>query len=103
MTRAAQEVRGLPRRATRRVLAHARGFSLVELMVALAIGLLLTSGALGIYTNSRTTLQTTERLAQLQDNTRFILDLMEPDVRAAGFWGLTNRTDFVAGRAGPAD
>ena len=89
--------------AARHSFAPVRGFSLVELMVALAIGLLLTSGALGIYTNSRTTLHTTERLAQLQDNTRFILDLMEPDVRAAGFWGLTNRTDFVAGRAGPAD
>lgn len=81
----------------------ARGFSLVELMVALAIGLLLLSGALGVYANSRTTIQTTERLAQLQENARFILDLVEPDVRAAGFWGLTNRTDFVAGRAGPGD
>ena len=80
-----------------------RGFSLIELMVALTIGLFLISGALGIYANSRTTLQTNERLAQLQDNARFILDLMEPDVRAAGYWGLTNRTDFVAGRAGPLD
>jgi len=112
MTRAVPESR-MPRHApegvrrrllpSRRSLAPARGFSLIEMMVALAIGLLLTSGALGVYTNSRTTLQTTERLSQLQDNSRFILDLMEPDVRAAGFWGLTNRTDFVAGRAGPAD
>ena len=80
-----------------------RGFSLIELMVALVIGLFLLSGALGIYTSSRGTLQTTERLAQLQDNARYILDLMEPDLRTAGFWGLTNRTDFVSGRAGPAD
>jgi type IV pilus assembly protein PilW len=81
----------------------ARGFSLVELMVALAIGLLLLTGALGVYGSSRQTLRTNERLSQLQDSARFILDLMEPDVRSAGFWGLTNRTDFVAGRAGPGD
>jgi prepilin-type N-terminal cleavage/methylation domain-containing protein len=84
-------------------LLGARGFSLVELMVALAIGLLLLTGALGVYGSSRQTLRVNERLAQLQDSARFILDLMEPDVRSAGFWGLTNRTDFVAGRAGPAD
>ena len=83
--------------------SRAQGFSLVELMVALAIGLLLLSGALGVYGNSRSTIQTTERLAGLQNSARFILDMVEPDVRAAGFWGLTNRTDFVAGRAGPGD
>jgi type IV pilus assembly protein PilW len=44
-----------------------------------------------------------ETAARLQEVARYALDVVEPDVRLAGYWGLTNRPDFIENRAGPAD
>lgn len=70
-----------------------RGVNLIELMVALLIGLLLIAGALTVYMQSRNTYRTTESAARLQEIGRYAISVIEPDVRLAGFWGLTNRPD----------
>jgi type IV pilus assembly protein PilW len=75
-------------------ISSADGFSLIELMVALAIGTLLIIGAVTVYTQSRTTYRTTEAAARIQEVARYAMDTIEPDVRLAGYWGLTNRADF---------
>ncbi len=77
--------------------------TLIELMVALAIGLFLMMGAFTVYLHTRSTFQLSETMARLQENARFALDAIEPDVRMAHYWGLTARTEQIAGRAGPAD
>jgi type IV pilus assembly protein PilW len=79
------------------------GVSLIELMVALAIGSLLIIGAVTVYMQSRNTYRTNETAARLQEVARYALDTIEPDVRLAGYWGLTNRSDFVETRATPAE
>jgi type IV pilus assembly protein PilW len=79
------------------------GVTLIELMVALAIGSFLMIGAVTVFMQSRTTFRITESVARMQENARFVLDTMEPDLRMASYWGLTSRTNKVAGRAGPAD
>lgn len=79
------------------------GVSLIELMVALAIGSLLIIGAVTVYMQSRNTYRTTETAARLQEVARYALDSIEPDVRLAGFWGLTNRPDYIDNRGAPAD
>lgn len=79
------------------------GVSLIELMVALVIGSLLIIGAVTVYMQSRNTYRTNETTARLQEIARYALDNIEPDVRLAGFWGLTNRPDFIDNRATPAD
>ena len=45
----------------------------------------------------------TESISRLQENARFVLDALEPDIRMAHYWGLTTRTNGIQGRAGPAD
>ncbi len=83
---------------------HAQsGFSVIEVMVALLIGIFLLSGALTIYASSRSAVELSGQMSRMLDNSRFALDLIEPDLRSAGFWGLTNATEFVGGRASPAD
>lgn len=77
------------------------GVGLVELMVALIIGLFLILGAVTIYSQSRKTFRTTEAVARLQENARYALDVMEPDVRMASYWGLANRPDYIINRAAP--
>jgi type IV pilus assembly protein PilW len=80
-----------------------RGVTLVELLVTLAIGSLLIIGAVTIYGQSKVSYNTNESVARLQENARFALAMLEPDLRMASFWGLTSRSFLVEGRAAPTD
>jgi type IV pilus assembly protein PilW len=75
--------------------AH-RGFSLVELMVAMALSLILLAGVLAIFASSRTTYETTDRLSRIQESGRFALDSIVRDLRSAGYLGCSRRADFVS-------
>ncbi len=72
-----------------------RGLSLVELLVALTIGSLLIVGAVTIYSNSRTIYAVNETVARLQDQGRYVMSVVEPDIELAGFYGFTNSPDTV--------
>lgn len=72
-----------------------RGLSLIELMVALTIGSLLIVGAVTVYSNSRSTFAVNEAVARLQDEARFAMTLLEPDVELAGFFGFTNAPETL--------
>jgi len=64
-----------------------RGVTLVELMVALALGLLVTVALLKVYIDASRMYRFNEGLARLQENGRFALEFIRRDARAAGFWG----------------
>ena len=76
----------IAQRAPRR--ARMRGMNLIELMTALLIGLLLIAGALTVYMQSRNSYRTTDTAARMQETARYAFDVIEPDVRLAGFWGM---------------
>jgi prepilin-type N-terminal cleavage/methylation domain-containing protein len=78
------------------------GMTLIELMVALAIGAFLMIGAVTVFMQSRTTFRLNDSLARLQENGRFALDVLEPDIRMAHYFGLTTYEDKISNRAGPA-
>lgn len=61
-----------------------RGISLIEVMVALALGLIVSVGALSLMLGNRQSYRTTEALARVQETTRITFDLMSRDLRAAG-------------------
>ncbi len=73
------------------------GLSLVELMVSLAIGSFLIIGALTVYTQNRATYITNEQLARVQENAQFALDVIEPHIRLASYWGQTSRWADIDG------
>lgn len=60
------------------------GFSLIELMISLILGLLVTAAAIGMFISSRQTYDTTESLSRVQENARMAFELMARDVREAG-------------------
>ena len=64
--------------------AFARGFSLLELMIALALGLLLSAGILTLFSSTSQTNKLQNGLARLQENGRFAVTRMEGDLRMAG-------------------
>jgi len=77
--------------------------TLIELMVALAIGAFLMIGAMTVFMQSRTTFRITESVSRLQETARFAIDSLEPDIRMAQFWGLTSRAEKINGRRAPTD
>jgi type IV pilus assembly protein PilW len=60
------------------------GFSLVELMVAVVIGLVLTSGIVEIYLSTKSGYNMQDGLSRLQENARFAFDFLSRDLRMAG-------------------
>lgn len=66
--------------------SHA-GFSLVEVMVAVLIGTILSAAALGVLITSRRTYNVQSDLTELQENARFALHAIAYDLRMAGFFG----------------
>ncbi|PID60959.1 MAG: hypothetical protein CSB44_08780 [Gammaproteobacteria bacterium] len=67
-----------------------QGFSLVELMVAMVIGLMLIGGMVTVFHGHRRSAELNSSLATLQEYGRFALDGMVRDVRMAGFQGCTD-------------
>jgi hypothetical protein len=69
--------------ATRSKYGH--GLSLIELLVALVLGVLLVGGLVLIYVSTLATQRDAEGLARIQENLRFGADFIVRDVRNAGF------------------
>ncbi len=75
------------------------GITLVELMVALAIGSFLMIGAIQIYSQSRQAFTINESIARVQETAQFALDTIEADLRMASNWGRTSRSLSIEGRS----
>ncbi len=71
--------------------------SLVELMVAMVIGLFLTAGVFTMFSMSSSNVTTTSQFNQLQENGRIALAIMERDISQLGFMGDLTGTDFIVG------
>ncbi|OMH28481.1 hypothetical protein BGP75_21115 [Motiliproteus sp. MSK22-1] len=63
------------------------GFSMVELMVALALGLLLTAAVLQTFVSLKQTYEFQEEFSRIQENGRFGIEFLTRDIRGADFWG----------------
>ncbi len=71
-------------RPSQRLRRAQAGVSLVELMIAITLGLLATGAALAIYLSNRTSFALVEGVARMQENARFAVDLLSRDIREAG-------------------
>lgn len=79
---------------------HAQtGLTMVELLVALAIGSFLMIGAVQIYNQSRQAFVINESIARVQETAQFALDTIESDMRMASNWGRTSRALSIEGRS----
>lgn len=72
-----------------------RGFSLIELLVSMAIGSFLIIGAVTIQSNSRKTFTVNEQQARLQETARYVISVIEPELQMAGVYGFTNRPEDI--------
>ena len=81
--------------------ATSRGFSLVELMVAMTIGLILMGGAISVLYSSKVTYNENTRVARLQESGRAAVELMLRDMRAGGFKGCNQTLPLTNALASP--
>jgi len=75
------------------------GFSLIELMVAMVLGLLVAGAALAILQSNQTTYRSNEGLNRIQENARIAFELMSRDIRAAGGTACSNFSVVEGGSA----
>ncbi len=64
-----------------------QGFSLVEVFIALAIGLVIFAGVLSVFVGIRTTTAETSSSGELQENGRFAISMLTDDLSKQDFWG----------------
>ncbi len=72
---------------TMMIRAYKAGFSLVEPMVAMAIGLALLAGLVSVFAISSRAHRELQQTAQLLDNGRFAIETISSDLQQAGFYG----------------
>jgi type IV pilus assembly protein PilW len=77
-----------------------RGFTIVEIMVALAVSLLLMAGVIQVFAGNRETYRLQAGLATLQENARFAVDLLRRDLSMAGYPGEMNIAAFDIAKTG---
>src|SRR5437868_5750126 len=68
------------------------GFSLVELMIAITLGLMLMAGLVQMFLGSRVTFSTQQAISRVQETGRLAVEMISRDVRMAGFAGCLSRT-----------
>lgn len=80
-------------------LKRAAGFSLVELMIALVLGLVVVAGLIQVLMANRRSFQIQQSNNYLQQNVRFVVDRIGWSLRMADFWG-GNRPSIITGAPG---
>jgi type IV pilus assembly protein PilW len=78
-----------------------RGFTLIELMVAVAIGLLLLAGLSTLFTSNNHAQMEIESANRQVENGRYAMQLMTGDVRNAGFYAEYDPIELTAPAALP--
>ena len=71
------------------------GFSLIELMVSMAIGMFLVAGVFTVYVNGHDSRRAVESEVKMVDDARFALGVIAYDLRHAGLYGRLKEPDFV--------
>ncbi len=72
-----------------------KGFTLIEIMIALLLGIFLTSGVIQMFLGSKQSYRMQDNLSRLQENGRFAMYFIARDIRMSGYWGCVKNNDNV--------
>lgn len=73
-----------------RLSTNERGLSLVELMVAMVLGLLITAAVLQLFLTNRQTFNLQQGLASIQEQGRFAVDFFSREMMSAGYGNVSS-------------
>lgn len=77
-----------------RILDGLRGFSLIELMISMAVGLMITGATYGIFISQDKQLNKQDKIVEMQQNVRAAMDMISREVRMAGY---NHSRSFITG------
>ncbi|HWX67140.1 MAG TPA: prepilin-type N-terminal cleavage/methylation domain-containing protein [Rhodanobacter sp.] len=66
------------------------GFTLIELMVAMLLGLIVIGGVVSVFLANQRSYRTNQALSDVQDSSRIAFEMMARDIRDAGLTGCSN-------------
>jgi len=66
------------------------GFTLIELMVAMLLGLIVIGGVVSVFLANQRSYRTNQALSDVQDGSRIAFEMMARDIRDAGLTGCNN-------------
>lgn len=79
-----------------------KGLTLVEMMIAMTIGMILLGGVVTVLISSKSTYRVNEAMSRMQENARYAFQLLSRDIRMAGYRGCVGNnagTDNVLSKA----
>ena len=68
-----------------RLLKQQQGLSLIELMIAITLGLLISAAMISIFVNSKQSYRVNENMSRLQENAKFAMTFISRDLRMADY------------------
>lgn len=74
---------------------YQNGFSLVEIMVAMTLGLILMLGVTSLITTNNMTYRLTDNMGKVQENARFLQNMLNKDLRMVGYKGCATRQNIT--------
>jgi type IV pilus assembly protein PilW len=80
-----------------------RGLSLIELLVAIAVGVVLSFGAMNLFLHSKMSYLQDEEMARLQENGRYALRYLSHELAMAGYLGSLLPGEFITSSATGSD
>lgn len=80
----------------KRSLPHQKGFTLIELMISIGLGITAVSAILFFYLTNLTSSYSTLKISKLQQEINTLVSVISSDIRRAGYGGLGNNSDPTA-------
>jgi type IV pilus assembly protein PilW len=80
-----------------------RGFSLIEMMIALALGVIIMLGVTQVATDNSEIRWELSRSARQIENATFALREIESDLMSAGYWGEIGAQELIVDTSNPGD
>jgi len=78
-----------------RTTSYQHGFTLIELMISLLLGILVVIAVSSVFISGRQAYGTTQGLNRIQENQRLAFEMMASDIRSAGSYTCPGLTDPV--------
>jgi len=86
-----------------KVLSRQRGVSMIELIVAMALGVFLLFALVEILINGKQSFGSANNLSRLQENGRIATDLIVSDLKRAGYMGGNSNVPGISGTTPPVN
>ena len=83
-------------RTAYRACRRQRGLTMVELIIAMALGLVISASVLTAYVSASRNFAMDERYSRMQENARYALRVLSEDLQMVDFWGQLISTDTIA-------